>query len=357
MNTFLAGVGDALLFNSSNNLIGVAKTLTEDTFDYTITAEEIRGGKGNALFGRYYHDSSLAVTITDAMFQLPYIAASFGTTITMGGLSIYEEQLTVGAGGNSVTLTETPIPFNNTLIGWYKKPSETEWLIGSITGQVMTIGGASANDVYCVKYFYTNENAESIVVNTDYVPDELHVVIVNDLFSGDITSGSNNVKVGRLITDIPRLQLDGNQNLSLTSSGAATTSLSGSATAVMSTDSCEDKPYYATITQEIFNQVWQDSVIALAIENSDITMGADDSVTLSVRAVFGGNIASQRKDNSNFTFALETNPPATASNIQVDSSTGVITTTGASAGEAVISATLKGYDEVPPAYALVTVTG
>lgn len=356
MNTFLAGVGDALLFNANNALIGVAKTLTEDTFDYTITAEEVRGGKGNALFGRYYHDSNLAVTITDAMFNFSYIAASFGTTIEMGGPSLYEEQLTVGASGNSLTLTETPIAFNNTMIGWYKKPADTEWSIGNINGQTMTITGAQANDVYCVKYFYTNENAQSIVVNVDYVPDELHVVIVNDLFSGDVNTGTNNSKVGRLITDIPRLQLDGNQNLSLTSSGATTTSLSGSATAVTSTDTCDDSPYYATITQEIFNTVWQNNVIALAIENSDIEMTANDTATLAVRAVFGGNIASQRKDNSNFTFALETNPQATATGIEIDSSTGVITTTSATSGEAVVSATLTGYGNVPPAYALVTVT-
>ncbi len=42
---FLAGVGRALLFKG-NDLIGVATTLTESTFDFTITGEEIRGGQG-----------------------------------------------------------------------------------------------------------------------------------------------------------------------------------------------------------------------------------------------------------------------------------------------------------------------
>lgn len=63
-NQFLAGVGRALIFKD-NNLIGVAKTLTESTFDFSISAEEIRGGSGNALFGKYFHDSNLAVTLTD----------------------------------------------------------------------------------------------------------------------------------------------------------------------------------------------------------------------------------------------------------------------------------------------------
>lgn len=46
-NHFLAGVGTALLFKG-DNLIGVAKTLTESTFNFTITPEEIRGGQGKS---------------------------------------------------------------------------------------------------------------------------------------------------------------------------------------------------------------------------------------------------------------------------------------------------------------------
>ena len=61
---FLAGVGRALIFKNFD-LIGVAKTLTDSTFDFTITGEEIRGGSGNALFGKYFHDSNLKVTLTD----------------------------------------------------------------------------------------------------------------------------------------------------------------------------------------------------------------------------------------------------------------------------------------------------
>ena len=44
-NHFLAGVGTALLFKG-DDLIGYAKTLTESTFDFVITAEDIRGGQG-----------------------------------------------------------------------------------------------------------------------------------------------------------------------------------------------------------------------------------------------------------------------------------------------------------------------
>ena len=44
-NHFLAGAGRALVVRG-NDLIGVAGTLAESTFDFSITAEDVRGGQG-----------------------------------------------------------------------------------------------------------------------------------------------------------------------------------------------------------------------------------------------------------------------------------------------------------------------
>lgn len=207
MDKFLAGVGRALIFKG-NDLIGVAETLTDSTFDFSIASEEVRGGAGNALYGKYFHDSALNVTLTDAMFKLEYIAASLGVNIEAGGLSMAEEQLSTIAGGVIVP-THTPVAFDGSVIGWYKLPNETNWTVGTFVNGQMTIAGASAGTAYCVKYQYQNENARSIVIPTQYVPSELHVVIMNDLFAGGIGVGSDAAKIGRLITDIPRLQMDG----------------------------------------------------------------------------------------------------------------------------------------------------
>lgn len=344
----------------TNSYENYAKTLTESTFNFSITGEEIRGGQGNALWGKYFHDSNLAVTLTDSMFNLEYVAASLGVDINMGGLSVSEESLQTAQGG-TVTLTNTPVAFDGTIIGWYKLPSQgdDEWSVATgITGTTMTIPSAQANTTYCVKYFYQNANAKSITINTQYVPSELHVTIINDLFSGDVNNISSATRYGRLITDIPRLQMDGNQDLSLTSTSAATVSLTGSALAVNTTDSCEEAPFYGTMTEEIYGQTWQDNVIALAVGNSEITMTGTDSATLQVYAVFGGSVASELKDNSNFTFAVETTPASTiTSGIEVGTNTGIITTAGATAGSCVVSATLTGYETVPPALATITVTG
>lgn len=350
-NHYLAGVGRVLLFKG-DELIGVAKTLTESSFNFSVSSEDIRGGLGNSLWGKYFHDSNLAVTLTDAMFNLQYIAASLGVNLQSGGLSVKEEQVTVK--GSTATLTETAVAFDGSVIGWYKRPTDAEWKIGTIDAKNMTVSGLSESDVVCVKYFYQNPNAKSITIKSQYVPSELHVVIINDLYSGEIGSQSDATRYGRIITDIPRLLLDGNQDLSLTASGAATTSLSGNALAVSSADSCEEDPYYGTMTEEIFGAKWQDDVVAIAIENGDVSMEQSSTETLRVRVIFGNGVLPTRKDNSNFTFAIESAPANTATGTTVGASTGVIQSQ-TQAGTAVVSVTLKGATGVEPAYAKVTV--
>lgn len=351
-NHFLAGVGRALLFKG-NDLIGVARTLTESTFDFAITAEDVRGGLGNGLLGRYFHDSTLTATLTDAMFDLNYIALSLGVNVESGGLSIKEEELTVGA-DSTVTTTETPVAFDGTMIGWYKKPSDDDWTIGTIAGNKMTISGGTQDAAYCVKYFYQNANAKSITIKSQYVPATLHVVVMTDLYSGKVGTQSDATRYGRLIVDIPQFQLDGSQNLSLTATSAATVSLSGQALAVLDGNTCEEDPYYGTMTEEIYGAKWQDDVIALAIENSEIELKQSGTETIIVRAVYGKGMASQRKDNSNFTFTKVASPAATATGVAV-SIEGVVSA-GTVNGVAVIEVTLKGAPNVPSAFATVTVT-
>lgn len=352
LNQFLAGVGRALLFDG-DNLIGVAKTLTESTFNFSISNEEIRGGQGNALFGKYFHDSNLAITLVDAMFKLEYLAANLGVDISMGGLSIYESSAAgevVGAGG-TITLANTPTMINGSLLAWYKKPADANWNVATInvagTDYTIAPAGAQAGDTFCIKYFYQNENARSIIINTQYVPKTLHLVIMNDLFSGDSADIGSATRYGRIITDIPSFQLDGNQDLNLTATSAATISLTGNALGVDSDTSCEESPYYGTMTEEIFGSSWVDNVVALAIENSDIELAATETESLIVRAVFGGSVASQRKDNSNFTFAVESGTSAT-----VDQN-GLVTASSTT-GDTVISVTLKDKPSIV-AYATVSV--
>lgn len=334
---FTAGPARALFFYGQQ-LIGVGKTLSETSFDASITGEEVRGGPGNLLYGKYFHDSNLNIQIIDAMFNLNYVAASLGVDVEQGGLSIYESSKlgeTVGAGG-VITLPETAVAFDGTILAWYKKPADDDWTVTTVSStNTITISGATQNDTYCVKFFYQNLNAQSITIKAQYVPKTLHLVLINDLYSGDVANvAASASKYGRLITDIPQYQLDGSQNLAWSATSTATVSLSGSALAVDNGASCEEDPIYGTMTQEIFGATWQDNVAAVAIANSDID-DVSSPVTLQVYAVFGGGVASRLMDNGNFTFAVES-----GSSAKVDATTGVVSkNTGT--GLTVISATLK----------------
>ena len=101
----------------------------------------------------------------------------------------------------------------------------------------------------------------------------------------------------------------------------------------------------------------QDNVIAIAVENGDVTLAQSGSETLLVRAVFGDNTPAQRMPNSAFTFAVENNPSSTATGTTVGANTGVITA-ATTPGTCIISVNLTGYTaKVEPAYVMVTVTG
>lgn len=345
-NRFLAGVGRALILRG-NELIGVASTLTDSSMDFAITGDEIRGGPGNVLLSRYFHDSSLTVNLVDAMFDLSYFGLVLGTDVNMGGVSIKEEELVVAAG--AVTATETPVAFDGSLIGWYKKPSDADWQIGTFTGKSMAISGATADDVYCVKYFWNNESAKSITLKAQYVPAIVHLVILTDIYSGEPGTQSSQTKYGRLIVDIPSFQFSGNQSLSLTAASAATINLEGMANAVLEGATCEEDGYYGTMTEEIYGADWRKEAIALACVNSEIELAIGEEEALDMRVVYGGGIASQKKDNSNFTFSSED-----ASMASVGANTGIVK--GVAAGTTTIEVNLP-ESTVDPCFITVTVNG
>ena len=349
-NIFAAGSATALLFDGQN-LWGVAKTLTDSTIDNTITAEELRAASGALLFGKYFHTSNMNVTLTNVMFDMNYMAKSLGTNIASGGTVLYEESLEVGVGGTTVTLTKTPVAFGGSIVGWYKLPTADEWAIGAVAGNTMTVAGVTAGTKVCVKYFYNDPNATNFVAKAQYVPAILHVVLLVDLFKGagsdDFTT--SNPKAGRLIIDIPQLQLDGGQNLALTSTGAATTSLSGSALAVEDSSVCSTDPFYGTFTQQLFDSVWQNEVTALAVVNGDVLLDSGDTEALVVKALRTGTLPFT-VDHSDLTFTVVTGGTYASVNAQ-----GVVS--GTSAGGAVVKIVLKNAPAtLDPAFANVTVS-
>lgn len=368
-NKFLAGVGRALII-SNGQLISVAKTLQNSGFNFNVAAEEVRGGESNPVLGRYFHDSSLEITLTDALFDLEYIALNLGVDIQSGGITVYEGQKTIGDNA-PLTLPYSAVPFDGEYLCWWKWADETEWHNGQIvTGdpdkKMMNLTGAetpSAPRVICYKYFYNDANARSVVINANYNPKVVSLIILNDEFSGDSDNIGSSSKVGRLVTSIPNFQFNGTNDLAFAAGSATPVSISGMANAVVDGDNCEDEPYYGTITEEIFNETWQSKVVALAIANSDITVAdevASDVATIQTYAVFGGMTASKLIDNYNCVFTVESDGGTGVTVGNTVSTAGVISVTTTTTGTAYISVTLKDADGNPsttvaPAQVAVTV--
>ena len=332
MSYLVAGVGSIQLFDpSSNALILTSKTLTDEGINFGSTAEEARGGMGNALLGKYYHDTSFGLTLTDQLFDLQYLALNCGGAIQATSDVLTNEQVTVTV-ANTLTVSKTPSQFNGAYVGWAKKPSESDsaYKLVTFNGVDGTLNGAEVGDVYCVKYFYGDSSARKFIVNTAYVPATVYAVATFPLFKAGTSTENftSSSQIGEIQCVIPNFQLEGAQELALTSGGIANASLSGSALATFSgSGGCSDNGYYAIITEVIYGKGTWDNVVALAVADGDIDLEVDGTEKIKVYAIYSDGTTPTVLDNSLLTFASETASVAT-----VGEHTGVVT--GASAGSA-----------------------
>lgn len=307
MSYLVAGVGTIQLIDPSTNaLILTSKTLTEEGLNFGSTAEEARGGAANALLGKYYHDSSFGLTLTDQLFDLQYLALNCGGSIQASSDVMTNEQVTI-ATANTITVSKTPVAFNGGTIGWAKKStaSDSQYVPITFTGKQASISGANVGDIYCVKYFYNDVAARKFVVNTAYIPAIVHAIATFPLFKAGTTSDNytSSSQVGEIQVDIPNFQLEGAQELSLSSGGIANASLSGSALSTFTGNGgCTDNGYYAIISENIYGRSAFDNVTSLAVADSDIELAPQETELLKVYAIYSDGTVPSVIDNSMLTF-------------------------------------------------------
>lgn len=332
----LAGVGTMQLFDGSGNLILTSKTLTESSFSISVTAEDIRGGLSNPILGKYFHDSVMEATITDALFSLQYLATSIGGQVTVGGDAITSEQVTGQAG--KLAVTGTPVAFgSNGVIGWYSPVGEDNWTKVTFVGKTATDASIEADKTYCVKYISNFDALHQFIVPAAIIPSECYMILTAPLFRASATVGSytTSSQVGELQVHVPRFLLSGAADLSMTSSGAATTNLSGSALAYTATTSCDDVSQYAILKENIFGKKWDEELVAIAIENAEIEINASDTMPIKAVGIFNGGITGTLNP-ANLTYTLN---PSTLGT--VSQSTGVFTAGTAGTGTLEVTSTTK----------------
>ena len=332
-NYILAGVGTIEAFTQSSTQptkIFTSKTLQESGISISVTAEDIRGGLSNPLLGRYFHDSILEANITDALFNLQYLALNVGGEVVIGGSSLVTETVTAGSG--TLTVQGTPVAFGAAgTVGWYTPAGQEDWAPLTFEGKVATASVTSGTD-YCVRYNANDAGIQEFVVPSAIIPSEVHLVMTYPLFAGGTSPEaiSTSSQVGELIVDIPRFQFAGNVELSLTSSGAATSNLSGSALASYTTANCNDMGTYGTVKQKIYGGNWYDDLTTIAVDGGNFSIANGATKKLKVIGIFKNGTGIL--DNSKLTFTSSASSTASVSNA------GVVT--GAATGSANITITV-----------------
>lgn len=351
---FLAGVANAEIFDG-DELFASARTLVDSSISIGVTAEDIRGGQGAQLLGKYFHTTSFGLKMTDALFNIEYLAANVGAALEQSGDVFYNESKTTDATG-ALTLSKTAVAVRNggAVFAYIKLASSTSDVR---TKYVVTVGntvtGLTANTEYCVRYMY-NAQGTSIKVSAKFVPATLHVVLTAPLFSGDSNNPTTGTEVGSLTIDVPRFLLSGAQDLSMSATGAAQTSFEGSALA-SGGSGCEGTSIYAIITQVMYDSRWFTGASGLVIEDNtvDVTVSGASALINTAPVVYAFyNTGSPKMINNTIIAAQEGSLGATeksslvytisagATGLSINGTTGVITGTPA-AGTATIKVVAK----------------
>lgn len=256
-----------------------------------------------------------------------YIALSCGGGITAGADVITIEQVTV-KDVNTLEVTQTPKDFTATsgTIGWYKLSTESDDAYKKFeftkSEKKATVDGLVVGSTICVKYVISDSTARRFTVNADYVPSVCHAIMTIPLFKSGATGEtieSNASRIGDIVVDIPNFQLEGSQDLSLTSSGIASVSLSGTALATFTGNvGCSDHGYYAVITERIYGQDEFANVSALVVAGGNIELGHNEKHTIKVYKMYNDGTQPSLVDNSKLTFTAK----GTSAKVDTD---GVIT--------------------------------
>lgn len=286
----------------------------------------------------------MALTLTDSLFDFNYLALNVGGTIQVGADVLTIEQVTVAEG--KVTVGSTPQPFGNFgTIGWVSKVGEDSWSKITFTDATKeaTVSGFANGDSVCVKYVKNDASSEEFIVSSAFIPAQVYAVLTLPLFKAGTESKqfSSSSKVGEIQVEIPNFILSGTVDLSLTSSGATTTPLSGNALVTFTgSESCEsNEGYYAKLKQITYNKDEFADVKAIAVANGNIEMKANEKVTLQVYALYSGTKAPRLLDNSKLTFVSNTQATAT-----VGGTDGIVS--ALTEGTTTIEVTVTGHDKL-----------
>ena len=259
---YLASVAEVELFEKVDGalrLFASAHTLTDSAMSFSNSMEEVRGGQGGKLYGRFGHTSGITLQMTDIIVNMNYFKALIGAEIVNGGnLSDLVDPVSVQFTNKTATLEvgdATPVAIGNLcgsgIVAWaYKSGCDGEGDIYPLTvsGKTLTAVDNIPDGTYCVRYF-AGKNAGTLAqINAMFKPMELYARVRIPEFAADASAANSDGIVGHLVFNFPRYQFDGSFDLSLSMTANATIALNGTVLAVPA-DNCSGKEYYGEIME------------------------------------------------------------------------------------------------------------
>jgi len=353
MRKFLTSVADVYAYDDNENLLFMAKTLLDSSIEVTLGSSPIRGGRGNQLQYMYYHTGEMNFTLTEAQWNLAFLAKTVGQSSSTGSNIYREENVQVTRSSNTVTGSVVGLPIASgsaaTVYGWFESdyrvaqglaPYRGTFATSAFTVTVDASDTIASSDYICVRYYVLDSDATELIIPANMIPAVVKLVMETQLNSSDVSTN----QIGTVQIIAPKVSLSGSFSISMTADGVSTTPLKGIALAAIDaagTTPCSSVPYYARIVENITLANWYDDVVALAIQGGSIAL-ANDGTTIPVlwampsdpsKSAFQAPIS-----GTNFTFAIEEDTSSAL--VSVSANAGLITADSTNTGTAWVSATI-----------------
>nr|DAM79943.1 MAG TPA: structural protein [Caudoviricetes sp.] len=273
-------MGNATLFDGER-LVASANTLIDSGITIGLSFEDIRAGQGNKLYGRYAHTSTFDLKLTDAMFNLEYLAMNTGSDISLGGDVMVDEELTSTA--KKIKLSQTAVAISGSKVYAYAKKSGTDNVYDKYAVSEANEIEVPVDGTYCIRYMYTNDLASKMIINANFIPKTLTLILEANLYSGGSCDIETSTLAGKVTIKVPRFMLNGSQELSLTASGVANTSIEGTALA-SGCAGCSGDGVYAEIIQVMANRTAENGFTGIVVEDAVREASKGDKLELNVYA-------------------------------------------------------------------------
>lgn len=292
MKKILASVGTAQLLIRNNGTLehfADVDTLTESSLNFSNTMDDIRAGEQAQLIGRFAHDAGMTVTLTNAVFDIGWVAKQVGAENIANPSVFHTEKLAVS--GGKITFGKKPVALGascglSDIVVWVRAldcdapddiRSWTAYVLDKDATELTLTGDLASEKEVCARYFVSAAQARGALIRSKFNPAEMVLLLTTKLFAAESSDISTGKPVGHITVKIPRFQLDGNFDLSMAMSSPATQSLTGTVLASRGAG-CDDSFVYAEIVEYIEGTDFTSGLKMIAIDNDAAAVGAAPSV-------------------------------------------------------------------------------